>query len=656
MSSPTQHTAINGATAPDALTLFDAQTPQVSLPVLGPQPAPTGQAAEEIDFCASSDDGQEKDKDGDEKMEDSSAPEQTAPEQNAPYKRKERDEDEEMNEAPPSEPNAPRKRRAVDPAPAGDSDEEMKDAEPQEQEQRIYFDRSTAPDALREQLLRLDASYYPDNLEIGEMGPDATYVQVPMTEIFEFRGSDINKRFLPDDLAKGGRAMTMIELSGEIIGQHLEISLAEAKEKDDVPQPTQATGKGKGKQPAPAPVKRAPPPKDECVKAKFHLDTQTPHIEITTIDPDTDNVISTRIWAHEFLWLTEAPWLGFMITQVQPLGGPMDDTDVAPGLKALHEMMDFQKTAVVRAAIRLKSSRVRYWDGISASSLAAIRAKPDKSKVRDMLITGLDCNQRFCLYFSTLAGQGKLTKWTQRLDGYFRNLLMVAKEYGNLWFYRGQAERSGEGQDAIEKPALPKATGITPRWLGKEWTAIQVTDRHRNVRYKNVELHKWVPLEFPGSYEDVNEAAFLLKLAAREERDTQRRQLRELVRSDGTRYFRARFNCVNQSPWQYSVEVYLGTLLNDAKLRIPAPGTRIQLSVDKNNANPPRKRDLMALKGQVVFDAVDTDATFVCVVDTPGLIIPYTSTTSSTISRTRGKSGPSPICNCPTRTTQVLMG
>jgi hypothetical protein len=607
MSDHSLNPAINGPTAGDSAHLFDTTSLQTNLPAPPPQDV-------DIDIREEPETGRDNTAgEGD----DTGAIDATGKDDAIGG-------DDEMVDAPPADPNAPRKRKAVSPVPSIGEDEEMQDADARDLEERIFFDRSKAPAELRDELVRLDIEHYPDSYYIGHMGPgDGEVVQVPMEDIFALRGGDSNKRFLPEDLGEGGRALTMVEMKCGVAGRHLETSLAEAKQKDEEQPPappSQSKGKGKAKQqasiPASTPAKPAAPPKDECVKAKFHLDTQTPHIEITTIDPDTGNILSTRIWAYEFAWLGAQPWLGFGIQQVQPTTDVMDVPDHYPAWRMdIDAMASLKKTTVVRASIALLSGRRRFWDGISESSLAAIRAKPDLTKVRDLLITGMDTETEFGLYFSSHAGQGRLTKWTQKLDSYFRNLLMVAKDYGNFWFWRQQCEKSGEGPEAIEKPALPKATNITPRWLGTEWTAIRITDRFRNVRYKDLQLHKWAPLEFPNSYEDVNEAAFLLKLSAREERDTQRRQIRELVRSDGTRYFRARFNCVNKTPWQYSVEVYLGMTLADARLRVPAPGTRIQLSVDKNNAVPPKKEDLVALKGQVVFDAADTDATFVCVVD-----------------------------------------
>jgi hypothetical protein len=529
--------------------------------------------------------------------------------------------DEEMPDVPVPERNAPRKRKAVDPASVVE-DEDMEDTKPRREEKFVTFTQVDAPKAVQEEMKRLDPSHYPDKFEIGIMGGgEGTLVEVPMADIFELRGSDTNKRFLPADLAKGGRARTMVELSVGTAGRHLEMSLAEAKKRDEEQPPAppqQVKGKGKGKStPAPAPVKPSAPPADECVKAKFHLATQTPHIEITTIDPDTSNILSTRIWAYEFAWSPSEPWIGLSIKRVEPETDPEILKQHESWLLDINKMAALKNTAVVRAEIMLKEKRQRTWAGISESSLAAIRANPEYNKVRDLLIVGLDSEDQFALNFSNSASKGSLAKWTQKLDGYFRNLLMVAKEYGNFWFWRRQTELSGEGQDAIERPEMPKATDITPRFLGTQWSAIQVTEPDRTIHYEKLALHKWSPLEFPESYEDVNEAAFLLKLAAKQESETQRRNLQQLFQSDCTKFFQGRFHCVNKSPWQYSVEVYLGltTTVAEANIRIPAPGTRIEIFIDKNNAKPPRKADMLKLRGQVVFDATETDATFVCVVD-----------------------------------------
>jgi hypothetical protein len=246
--------------------------------------------------------------------------------------------------------------------------------------ERVYLKRGDAPDVVQEDMLRLDIEQYPDFLEIGQMGPDyEAFVQVPMKDIFELRGSDVNKRFLPDGLATGGRLLTMVDLKDLdlMAGKHLHLSLADALQKeDDAPPPAAAAGgtkdtkgKGKGKtaqstnKPATTQGKGkagsttaqpSKPPAEECVKAKIHLDTQTPHIELTTVDPDTGNIISTRIWAHEFKWGTEAPWIGLGLTRAKP-------EDVRPNASQweadMYKMAGFQMTAVHRLEFSMLQHR-----------------------------------------------------------------------------------------------------------------------------------------------------------------------------------------------------------------------------------------------------------------------------------------------------------
>jgi hypothetical protein len=539
-------------------------------------------------------------------------------------------EDEEMVDAEPVEPNLPRKRKAVtvDARPDSDKDEEMEDDEPRRTKERVYFERATAPPHIKEEMLQLDALQYPDALDIGDMGPEGneTLVQVLTKDIFELRGSDINTRFLPEGLAGGRKVRTIVDFAGlEFAGRHLEMSLDEAMRRDaPAPAPAPANqqgkgkGKGKGKQAAPAPpVKPKDLPADEVVKAKFHLDTQSPHIEISTIDPDTYNILSTRIWAHEFAFGDQWPWLGFRVGRVEH----QDDLGACvPSMDVMNKMAGLTNTTVVRAGIFLWRSRVRVWDGISESSLAAIRANADLNKVRDMLIVGLDKSTVLGLSFSTKASPGNLTKWTQKLDGYFRDLLMIAKHYGKFWFYRRQCELDEKlhSPSAIERAELPKTRFVTPRWLVTEWSAMKITEPAGNIHYTNLAHHKWSSLEFPDSYENVDEAAFMLKLSAKEEMLTQRRHLSELVRSDGLTHFRGRFHSLGES--RYSVEVYLGleAHMAEAKIKIPSAGTRIELSVDRTNSSLAGKSSLAKMAGHVVEDALQTDATFVCVVDFQG--------------------------------------
>ncbi|KAH4073554.1 hypothetical protein HBH92_006800 [Parastagonospora nodorum] len=507
----------------------------------------------------------------------------------------------------------------------GDEDEEMEDVVPGRLEDRVYHDRSDAPTRFREEMDKLDARHYPSRIVIGTLASDDSKFTVTTDDIFQLRGSDVNKRFLPNDLQRGKRLRTIVEFDDGTVtaGKHLELSLQAALEKEDPGAAPQDGKKGKGKAVAPAPkAAEEKIPSEEVVKAKFHLATQTPHIEITTIDPDTNNLLSTRIWAHDLQWAPSPYCIGCVIVDADPEEDVTKMEHFTADRMAVNRMAGLTKTMVIKVHVVVWKPEL-IWDGISDARLAAIRAKPDLTKVRDQLIVGLDKThentQQFKLFFSVPRTPGNLKKWKE-MGIYFRKLLMIAKQHGNFWFMRRQTELAGLGPDALEKPALPDTDFVTPRWLATKWTGIKVTEPNGSIWYKKVAIYHFEPLDFPLSYGDADEAAFLLKLAVQEEKKTQRRNLSELVRSDGSgKQFRARFNTVGRykSTHQYSVEIYLGLerQMADGNVKIPTPGTRIILLVDKFNQLPPVPRDSIKVNGIVVSDAVDTDASFVCVVD-----------------------------------------
>lgn len=347
---------------------------------------------------------------------------------------------------------------------------------------------------------------------------------------------------------------------------------------------------------------------------------QTAHQDdVDNVDIESENILSTRIWAHEFAWSPSPHYVGCVTTTTEP-ADMVEMENFTKSRMVVDKMAGLTKTMIIEAKVILTQPRVRFWDGIFDPRLTAIRAKPDLNKVRDQLIVGLDRNDSFTLYFSVPRSAANLKKRTVDLNNYFSKLLMITKQHGHFWFMRRQTEREGLGLDAIEKPALPETKFVTPRFLGNMWTAIKVTEPNGSIWFKKIAIYKYAPLYFPQSYEDANEAAFLLKLAVREDSKTQARNLSELVQSDGSgKFFKARFHTVGQTKgfFQYRVEIYLGLERQMAlgNIKIPGPGTRIALVVDRFNQSPPVKRDSFTVRATVVAEAIDTDASFVCIID-----------------------------------------
>jgi len=485
--------------------------------------------------------------------------------------------------------------------------------------------RTELPTPMDEQIMESRPLDYPRTVHIGT--GSSTPFSINTDAVFALRGSDVFNRYLPDSLIGGKRLRTIIvsdKASGPL-GSHFELSLDDALQADNItPIAPAPKVKGKGKFEAPK-VKgkgkfEAPePPKEECVKAKFHLNTQTPHIEISAYDSRTSRWVSTRIWAQDFMWTAKAPWIGFEITQI-PSGADAPAVPMDTKVEDLVEKMrTLDKTTVVQCNIHLNNVKDRVWDGLTASRLAEIRSKGIGKEASTLasLVHCLDKSDKFGMLFTSKSSTGNLTKWTQKLDGYFRDLLCLAKYWGNFWFYRLQCIQAGHNADDIELPDLPKVNWAVPRWLVTEWTTTRTTTSG-HVTHSMPVPYKWQPLEFPDEFPDANETAFLLKMAVEQERDTQKRNLRALVQSDGTKWFQGKFFTLQHdgNEHTYSVEVYLGMpdMLADADVKIPAAGTRITLGIDRDNHAAPSKKNLVKMTGTVVWDeSRKSTATFVCV-------------------------------------------
>lgn len=401
------------------------------------------------------------------------------------------------------------------------------------------------------------------------------------------------------------------------------------------------------------------PPAHECVKVFFHLDSQTPNIEFVTQNPKTDNTMSCRLWAHDMDY--DESRAKFQVEKYLPdptvdRSKPSDKGE-HQGLRHLETMsQSYQKTCVIAVTIHVNQASQRHWEGISAADLAAIRsenaqdpkevkvpryvppnrwdaqlkkgnappdnaAAADKSRfeTRNNLVKMLDQETTFKLYFTYKANKGQVKQW-QKFGEYMRDLLTMAAVYGNFWWYRHQLNEYDESL-SIEDPVLAPLDWRVPRWLVNEWSFEKTTSSMGAQSVSEPKPHKWSPLEFPTSgYPNSNEAAFLLKLGVRDEQQRQIRDLKELVQSDGTKWFKGRFRRANTTGVVYIVEVYLGleSEMADAKINMPQNGTRIHFEVDRDSSRKPSRKNVVKFDGVVVFDALETPASFICVVNCQG--------------------------------------
>ncbi|KAH6620490.1 P-loop containing nucleoside triphosphate hydrolase protein [Boeremia exigua] len=487
---------------------------------------------------------------------------------------------------------------------------------------KVYAYGKTLPRELNHEILNMHPEQYTDKLAVGDLEKDPR-LQVSTAGIFDLRGRDVNKSKLPQGLDGGQKLRTAIWFADnapeDLIGAHLELSTEQAQAIEDDKEPP-----------------KIEPPRDECVKAKFHLDTQAPHIEISTFDPSTESVISTRIFADEIEWnfehfSSDSPVEFYVRPYSREYISGMGK-DLTKGLNGswnvVLEMEKMTKHCVLMVSVVLRQpSKDRQWQGISKTALASIRAKPTNS-VRDQLVTRFDETAVFSMCFSVKATAGMKKAWIEKFSSYFSRLVAITKCYGTFWFYRRQTEialgtsdpdamNDVDADKAIEKPAMPKVDFIVPRFLVKEWSVTETTNSLGEISYSDIKPHAWAPLEFPTQFPDANIAAFLLKLAIEEERAYQHHAINALVHSSGGQFFRGSYtHMVGKT---YLVTIYLGSeKLSNVDVRLPSPGVRIQIKVDRKLNDPPQPETTATLTGMVIYTEDDANDVFTCVCDVQG--------------------------------------
>jgi hypothetical protein len=490
------------------------------------------------------------------------------------------------------------------------------------------------PRELLEQIKNLNPELYTDNLMIN--GTDGSeFLQVSTAGIFDLRSSDAAQKMLPQGLENKKRLRTAVcfGTSGkyELVGKHLQISPQEAEAADLDKKSDQKSKQAQDKQPM-----RYNPPAAECVKVKFHLDTQAPHIELSTINPATGTIIATRVYGHEFEYNwgeDKSKWpVDFHVEPLTYDVGEENYDDAWRNVAGIQKS-DSYKVISVRIGLAPITDGARTWEGITTEELNEIRANPTTS-VRDRLITQLDTSMNFCMFLSFKATSGTLKMWTEKFGDYFCRLCAITKCYGLFWFYRRQTELAlgsmaedddamtdvGEKPDpsnAIVEPGMPKVDFVVPRWLVKEWSATVTTSEEGEVSYSDIMPHSWAPLEFPPNFPNWNIAAFLLKLSIQEEQAYQQRSIGALVHSSGGKFFRGRYTHMFGDT--YLVHVYLGReKLTHAGAKLPTAGVRIVVKVDRNQNNPPQPATTATLNGVVVDTEDDSNDTFVCVCELQG--------------------------------------
>jgi hypothetical protein len=518
----------------------------------------------------------------------------------------------------------------------------------------VRFGLTSLNDETRGLIMKKDSHLY-EPMHVGEDSEGEPYREIDTAKIYSLRGRDINNDMLPPGFGAG--MINAIVVAGEwCAGQHMQSSYETAMEREDVKAPAtgestgeaagEVAGKAAGKAATDKDVEmidaqpkvkadRPPPALDECVKVSFHLDTQTPNIEFLGFRTDKKSqkvqTFSCRLFGQDLAYSAEdVHRVGFTVEKYVP--DPSVDTQTPGdepeplGKQAIEKMSQtLEKTCVMKVTILPAGPIIdRKWTGLSQDQLDQIRDNvvPDRNDALENLVRCLEDPNKIELYFTCKTVPEHVARWGQKFAPYFRDLMTLTNVYGNFPFYQlhcSSDKRINDGK-AILEAELPATKFPVPRHLVQEWSFTQKTE-DGVVTLSNPQPYTWAPLEFPTSgYQEPREAAFLLKLAAKSELDRQARDLKELVQSDGTKWFKGRFRKLDKKQRTYAVEVYLNLEAEMATrgVKMPKPGNRIHLEVDRINDARPSKKSIAKLDGVVVYDALGTSASFVCVVDVNG--------------------------------------
>jgi hypothetical protein len=384
--------------------------------------------------------------------------------------------------------------------------------------------------------------------------------------------------------------------------------------------------KGKGKSSLPAPTVPFQKVKNDGVKVAFHLQSQTPSIELcvkTSAVPGEKMLMSTRFFAEDLACRPSGqaqicirPSEGCPLTDAELQskivigGGGNASTSELKRLAANNQMAEI--------VFKLKERKRRVWSGLPPAEIDAIRSRtPAQSREentlsRDLTVQNLDNCQLVSIYLRYKDLEA--IQIAQKMCAYMVDLFSLCAKLGNFWFYRGLMVHNGEQPDAIERPELPRINYITPRWLVKSWQ-FDETRTNQGVSWANPVAYSWASFRELNEYRNPNEAAFLLKLGILGEQQRQTRDLYGLVESGDNVWFRGVFRSVPDERGTYFVETFMGDVLGSVKM--PDVGTRVSIKIDLNNPWEPNQLDAVEYRGQVTFDLFQHGASFTCVVKGP---------------------------------------
>ncbi|KAF9697869.1 hypothetical protein EKO04_004401 [Ascochyta lentis] len=358
----------------------------------------------------------------------------------------------------------------------------------------------------------------------------------------------------------------------------------------------------------------------DMVKVALHLDSQTPHIEITTrklgAAKGKNDLLRLRLFASD-LELSHKGSIYLKIT-TDIIKFDEEVTTSTGGNVEMSEVNDMNNAGqIVMLGFALKPAR-RNWSGLPESELCAIRARTrqesirDKTLTRDLAVQNLDKAQFVYLLFP-LYGESDRKIW-EDINAHMRRVFTLAKRIGNFWFYRLQLAANGIEANKLEESSLPRIRFEVPRWLVDVWEF-----ECRNINGK-VEIIKAMPRswkyhKFFDQYNNPDESAFLLKLGVQGEEARQNRDLNEYVQNKNGNHFRGLWTELGE-PGHYAVQIFMSNNeeLDERDIRMPGLDTRVELNVDAfDPANPVQART-RRYRGAVCEDIFNNGASFCCVV------------------------------------------
>jgi hypothetical protein len=259
---------------------------------------------------------------------------------------------------------------------------------------------------MRNFILSKHQAIYDDELDMG----DGTHLS--MRSIFDLRGADVPTH-LPKFIQDASRRECVLGL------QHPDPNLdpdgmspddelqenpapvfvgASIKPRESGPQKRDKDGdvKGKGKKPqkkgGAAEASTPAAPKD-CVKVAFHLDSQTPHIEIMTRKlgeaAGKSDLLRLCLFASDF----ELNYEHGLYMQVVPAPGrsiPQFDEDLSSstgGNVAVSELNDMNEAkTLIQISLALRPQHCE-WSGLPAMDVDDIRARTRQQSIKDKTLT-----------------------------------------------------------------------------------------------------------------------------------------------------------------------------------------------------------------------------------------------------------------------------